>query len=106
MGALPASISYLETRTVGPSLGAASIHSADEHLPAGCDALIAGGGFPEVYAAELTANAALRAEVRQRARRPECRWSPSAPGCSGSAADLDGHQQCGVLPASARMTGG
>jgi len=26
-GALPASISYLETRTVGPSLGAASIHS-------------------------------------------------------------------------------
>ncbi len=25
-GALPASISYLETRTVGPSLGAASIH--------------------------------------------------------------------------------
>ncbi len=29
-----------------------------------------------------------------------CRWSPSAPGCSGSAPSLDGQPQCGVLPAS------
>ena len=77
---------------------------ADEHLPAGCDALIAGGGFPEVYAAELSANASLRAEVRQRAAA----GMPVVAECAGLlwlGADLDGHPQCGVLPASARMTG-
>ena len=36
---------------------------------------------------------------------PECRWSPSAPACSGSALTWTAIQQCGVLPASARMTG-
>src|SRR5262249_11822931 len=35
-------------------------------LPDGTDALIVGGGFPELYAAELAANAALRAEVARR----------------------------------------
>jgi cobyrinic acid a,c-diamide synthase len=77
---------------------------ADEHLPAGCDALIAGGGFPEVYAAELAANAPLRAEVRQRAAD----GMPVVAECAGLlwlGAQLDGHQQCGVLPATARMTG-
>ncbi|MGH3410372.1 MAG: cobyrinate a,c-diamide synthase, partial [Streptosporangiaceae bacterium] len=77
---------------------------ADEHLPAGCDALVAGGGFPEVYAAELTANSQLRAEVSQRASA----GMPIVAECAGLlwlGADLDGHQQCGVLPAAARMTG-
>ena len=76
----------------------------DEHLPAGCGALIAGGGFPEVYAADLAANAVLRAEVRQRAAE----GLPVIAECGGLlwlGADLDGHEQCGVLPASARMTG-
>ena len=76
----------------------------DEHLPAGTDALVVGGGFPEVYAAELSANAALRAEVRQRAAA----GMPVVAECAGLlwlGADLDGHPQCGVLPASARMTG-
>jgi cobyrinic acid a,c-diamide synthase len=76
----------------------------DEHLPADCDALIAGGGFPEVYAAELTANAVLRAEVRQRAAE----GMPVLAECGGLlwlGTDLDGHEQCGVLSASARMTG-
>jgi cobyrinic acid a,c-diamide synthase len=77
---------------------------ADEHLPPGSDALIAGGGFPEVYAADLTANAVLRAEVRQRAAE----GMPVLAECAGLlwlGADLDGHEQCGVLPARARMTG-
>ena len=37
---------------------------SDPHLPA-MDALYAGGGFPEVFAAELEANRPLRAEIRQ-----------------------------------------
>ncbi len=36
----------------------------DAHLP-GVDALFIGGGFPELYASELEANAALRAGVRE-----------------------------------------
>jgi cobyrinic acid a,c-diamide synthase len=36
---------------------------ADAHLPA-VDALFIGGGFPEVLAADLSANASLRAEIR------------------------------------------
>jgi cobyrinic acid a,c-diamide synthase len=77
---------------------------ADEHLPAGCDALVAGGGFPEVYAADLAANTVLRAEVRQRAAA----GMPVLAECGGLlwlGSDLDGHEQCGVLPARARMTG-
>jgi len=76
---------------------------ADEHLPAGCDALIAGGGFPEVYAADLAANTVLRAEVRQRVAE----GMPVLAECGGLlwlGAELDGHEQCGVLPARARMT--
>ena len=76
----------------------------EEHLPPGCDALIADGGFPEVYAADLAANAALRAEVRQRAAA----GLPVIAECAGLlwlGADLDGQPQCGVLPATAQMTG-
>jgi cobyrinic acid a,c-diamide synthase len=76
----------------------------DERLPAGCDALIVGGGFPEVYAAELAANVGLRAEVRERAAA----GMPVIAECAGLlwlSSHLDGHQQCGVLPATGRMTG-
>ena len=40
----------------------------DAHLPS-VDALFIGGGFPELYARELEANAALRAGIRERDRR-------------------------------------
>jgi cobyrinic acid a,c-diamide synthase len=77
---------------------------AAERLPAGSDALIVGGGFPEVYAAGLAANAALRAEVRERAAG----GMPVVAECAGLlwlGSSLDGREQCGVLPAAARMTG-
>ncbi|MFI0721315.1 cobyrinate a,c-diamide synthase [Streptomyces sp. NPDC021224] len=73
----------------------------DEALPEGTRGLVLGGGFPEVYAAELSANSALRSEIT-RFR------GPVAAECAGLlylARDLDGHPMCGRLPASAAMTG-
>ncbi|MEU2388315.1 cobyrinate a,c-diamide synthase [Streptomyces sp. NPDC012461] len=76
----------------------------DEHLPDGVDGLVIGGGFPEVYAAELSANEQLRKAVAQLALG----GAPVAAECGGLlylCRDLDGLPMCGVLDASARMTG-
>ncbi|HEY7146562.1 MAG TPA: cobyrinate a,c-diamide synthase [Streptosporangiaceae bacterium] len=76
----------------------------DSQLPAGTDALVIGGGFPEVYARELSANTTLRAQVRERAAA----GMPVVAECAGLlwlGARLDGLDQCGVLPATATMTG-
>jgi cobyrinic acid a,c-diamide synthase len=75
----------------------------DEALPEGADALYLGGGFPEVYAAELAENRPLREEVAAFAAAGR----PIAAECGGLlylARELDGREMCGVLPASARMT--
>jgi cobyrinic acid a,c-diamide synthase len=75
-----------------------------EKLPAGTDALVIGGGFPEVYVEDLAANAALRAEITGRAAS----GMPIVAECAGLlwlGTSLDGREQCGVLPATARMTG-
>jgi cobyrinic acid a,c-diamide synthase len=75
-----------------------------EHLPEGTDALVVGGGFPEVYVEDLAANVALRAEVRERVTG----GMPVVAECAGLlwlGSSLDGREQCGVLPAQARMTG-
>jgi cobyrinic acid a,c-diamide synthase len=75
----------------------------DEALPAGTTGLVIGGGFPEVYAAELSANASLRADVAALAGR----GAPVAAECAGLlylARSLDGLPMCGVLDADARMT--
>jgi cobyrinic acid a,c-diamide synthase len=72
-------------------------------LPAGTDALVVGGGFPQLYAGELAANAPLRDEV---ARRVEA-GMPVVAECAGLlwlGTELDGRSQCGVLPAAATMT--
>ena len=77
---------------------------AAEQLPCGTDALVVGGGFPEVHAARLAANAALRAQVRSRAAE----GMPVVAECAGLlwlGASLDGRPQCEVVPAHARMTG-
>ena len=77
---------------------------AVERLPDGTDALVVGGGFPEVYVDQLAANAGLRAQIRERAEG----GMPVVAECAGLlwlGSDLDGRQQCGVLPATARMTG-
>jgi cobyrinic acid a,c-diamide synthase len=38
---------------------------ADAHLPVGLDGLYFGGGYPEVYAARLTGNRGMLAEIRE-----------------------------------------
>jgi cobyrinic acid a,c-diamide synthase len=75
-----------------------------ERLPEGADALVAGGGFPQVHLDQLAGNTALRREVRERAGA----GMPVVAECAGLlwlGASLDGRDQCGVLPARARMTG-
>jgi cobyrinic acid a,c-diamide synthase len=74
-----------------------------ERLPDGTDALVAGGGFPEVHADGLAANAALLEQVRSRAAG----GMPVVAECAGLlwlGESLDGRKQCGVVPAHARMT--
>ncbi|MEU2774292.1 cobyrinate a,c-diamide synthase [Streptomyces sp. NPDC007162] len=75
----------------------------DEQLPDGTRGLIIGGGFPEVYAAELSANEPLRKAVAALAER----GAPVAAECAGLlylCRELDGLPMCGVLDASARMS--
>ncbi|MFI0418997.1 cobyrinate a,c-diamide synthase [Spongiactinospora sp. 9N601] len=72
----------------------------DEKLPDGTAALVIGGGFPELYAAELAANEPLRAQV---AAFP----GPIAAECAGLlylCEDLDGRTMCARIPGQARMT--
>ncbi|MEU5422201.1 cobyrinate a,c-diamide synthase [Streptomyces sp. NPDC001407] len=76
----------------------------DERLPEDTTALVIGGGFPEVYAPELSANEPLRAAVAALAER----GAPVAAECAGLlylCRSLDGKPMCGVLPAEARMSG-
>lgn len=75
----------------------------DEELPDGTAGLVIGGGFPEVYAAELSANAPLREAVAALADS----GAPVAAECAGLlylCRELDGLPMCGVLDAGARMT--
>ncbi|MFF2193503.1 cobyrinate a,c-diamide synthase [Streptomyces sp. NPDC058157] len=75
----------------------------DEALPPGTAGLVIGGGFPEVYAPELSENAPLRAAVAAFAAA----GGPVAAECAGLlylARSLDGKPMCGVLDADARMS--
>jgi cobyrinic acid a,c-diamide synthase len=79
----------------------------DEALPPGAGALILAGGFPEVFGAQLAANAPLRAEIAAFAASGR----PVLAECGGLLLlcdELDGHEMCGVLPGrgfmSARLT--
>jgi cobyrinic acid a,c-diamide synthase len=98
---------YAEHRELLEAAGAEVVEfdpMTAERLPAGTDALVIGGGFPQVYVEDLAANAALRAEVAGRAAS----GMPVVAECAGLlwlGATLDGRAQCGVLPAAARMTG-
>lgn len=71
----------------------------DETLPAGTAALVVGGGLPEAYAAELSANRPLRAAVAELARvgRPVL---AEGSGLLWLARELDGLPMCGVLDAT------
>lgn len=75
----------------------------DEALPEGTTGLVIGGGFPEVYAPELSANEPLRKAVAAFAAA----GGPLAAECAGLlylARSLDGKPMCGVLDADARMS--
>ncbi|MBU7599704.1 cobyrinate a,c-diamide synthase [Streptomyces sp. P38-E01] len=72
----------------------------EEQLPEGADALVIGGGFPEVYADELATNEPLAREVA--AFR-----GPVAAECAGLlylGRELDGRPMCGLLDLTATMT--
>ncbi|MEV6381095.1 cobyrinate a,c-diamide synthase [Streptomyces sp. NPDC051773] len=74
----------------------------DERLPDGTRGLVIGGGFPEMYAAELSANEPLRKAVAELAFD----GAPVAAECAGLlylCRELDGRPMCGVLDATARM---
>jgi cobyrinic acid a,c-diamide synthase len=76
---------------------------ADTALPRGTRGLYLGGGFPEVFGAELSQNWALRAEIAAFARV----GGPVVAECGGLlylCRELDGHRMCAVLKASAKMT--
>ncbi len=75
----------------------------DEQLPDGTGGLVIGGGFPEVFAAELSANEALRKSVAALAES----GAPIAAECAGLlylCRELDGLPMCGVFDATARMS--
>ncbi|MFI7603190.1 cobyrinate a,c-diamide synthase [Actinoplanes sp. NPDC049681] len=75
----------------------------DENLPEGTRALVVGGGFPEVYASELSANEPLRRAVAASASA----GLPIVAECAGLlwlCRTLDGAPMCGVLDAEAAMT--
>ncbi|MFI9561837.1 cobyrinate a,c-diamide synthase [Streptomyces rishiriensis] len=75
----------------------------DGRLPDATAGLVIGGGFPEVYAAELSANEPLRKAVAALAES----GAPVAAECAGLlylCRELDGLPMCGVLDARARMS--
>ncbi|MGW9028710.1 cobyrinate a,c-diamide synthase [Streptomyces sp. NPDC055722] len=75
----------------------------DEQLPDGTRGLVIGGGFPEMYASELSANERLRKAVAGLALS----GAPVAAECAGLlylCRELDGQPMCGVLDANARMS--
>ncbi|MBQ0849994.1 cobyrinate a,c-diamide synthase [Streptomyces sp. BH-SS-21] len=74
----------------------------DEQLPDGTRGLVLGGGFPEVFGPELSANEPLRKAVAALAES----GAPIAAECAGLlylSRELDGLPMCGVIDAEARM---
>lgn len=72
-------------------------------LPDDSAAVVLPGGFPEEFTAELSANDALRQQLRALARD----GAPVHAECAGLTylvSELDGHPMCGVLAGSARFT--
>ncbi|BDB43497.1 hydrogenobyrinate a,c-diamide synthase [Mycobacterium kiyosense] len=72
-------------------------------LPDGAGAVLLPGGFPEQFAAELSANAGLRRQIGELAAA----GAPVHAECAGLiylVSDVDGHPMCGVLAGSAQFT--
>ncbi|MCW2614897.1 MAG: cobyrinic acid a Cc-diamide synthase, partial [Frankiales bacterium] len=98
--------SYAETAELLTAAGAHVVvvdPLRDPQLPAGTAGLVIGGGFPEVYAQQLSANETLRADVARLAAS----GAPVSAECAGLlylCESLDGLPMCGVLRATGRMT--
>ena len=81
----------------------------DEHLPADIDGLYFGGGFPEMFAAELSANQGLLAQIKTLLQQ----GLPAYAECGGlmylstTLIDLNENPwpMVGALPTTVRMTG-
>ena len=100
--------SYAETAELLDAAGAEVVAVdplRDPGLPAGTAGLVLGGGFPEVYAEQLSANEPLRRDVARLARS----GAPVSAECAGLlylCRSLDGAPMSGVLAAHAEMTPG
>jgi cobyrinic acid a,c-diamide synthase len=76
----------------------------DTSLPSDTTGLIVGGGFPEIYAAELGANTPLLADVRRRVSAGLVTWAECG-GLLWLCDQLDTTPMAGVVRARATMTG-
>ncbi|HEY7484627.1 MAG TPA: cobyrinate a,c-diamide synthase [Streptosporangiaceae bacterium] len=74
----------------------------DEALPEGTRGVVIGGGFPEMYAADLSANEPLRTQIA--ALGPAVPVYAECAGLLYLTKALDGVPMCGVLDATATMT--
>lgn len=74
-----------------------------DDLPPGVAGLVIGGGFPEIHAARLSENVALRSQIAEFAAAGGV-ISAECAGLLYLARTLDEHPMCGVLPVTARMT--
>ncbi|RKN04654.1 cobyrinate a,c-diamide synthase [Streptomyces radicis] len=97
---------YAETEELLTAAGCAVVTFdplTDTALPPDTRGIYLGGGFPEVYAADLAANRALLHDVRAAVSR----GIPTVAECAGLlylSASLDGAEMAGVLPTEAAMT--
>ncbi|MDG4664979.1 cobyrinate a,c-diamide synthase [Mycobacterium sp. 236(2023)] len=74
-----------------------------DQLPPAASALVVGGGFPEEFGTELSANDVVRRQIKALAAV----GAPVHAECAGLTYlvdDLDGHPMCGVLAGSASFT--
>lgn len=75
----------------------------DAALPPHIDGLIAGGGFPEVFAPTLADNRPLLADTRRQVADGLVTWAECG-GLLWLAAQLDGHRLCGAIDARGQMS--
>ena len=76
---------------------------SDAALPEQCHGLVAGGGFPEVFAEQLGANEPLLVDVRRQVGGGLTTWAECG-GLLWLCAELDGRPMAGAIAARGRMT--
>jgi cobyrinic acid a,c-diamide synthase len=76
----------------------------DEELPEAVDAVVAGGGFPEVYAESLSANLPMLRSVRAHHDRGGVIWAECG-GLLWLTRSLDGWPMAGIIDTTAVLTG-